>query len=130
MPIIIFLFLLQSFFWVPTYEKQGLGNPDRLLRYIQSSIGDAQILNPTLSADTASSSINNLLFDGLIDLDDQLNYRPRLARSWKQYEIAYLVIDPDYKWKGEKIGNASHWLDFLKSYMFGFANLYGFCPIL
>ena len=117
LPIVISLFLLQSFLWVPTYEKQGVGNPERLLRYVQSSIGDAQILNPILSADTASSSVNNLVFDGLINLDDQLNYRPRLARSWNQYEVAYLMINPDYEIKGQKIGVAELWPNFLKEFL-------------
>ncbi|MEC7640809.1 MAG: hypothetical protein VYC17_01505, partial [Nitrospinota bacterium] len=60
LPVFITLFLLQSFFWVPTYEKQTTGNPARLITYVHSSIADAEILNPILSADSASSSINNL----------------------------------------------------------------------
>ncbi|GAJ06219.1 unnamed protein product, partial [marine sediment metagenome] len=54
-PIVVILFLLQSYFWVPTYEQQSRGNPDRLNEYITASIGDASILNPILSADSASS---------------------------------------------------------------------------
>ena len=93
-PVTIGLVLLQSFFWVPTYDKQAERNPDRLYRYVESSSGDAQILNPALSADAASSAVNDLVFEGLIALDDNLDYRPRLAKSWIQYENAYLVIDP------------------------------------
>ena len=73
---------MQSFFWVPTYDKQASGNPKRLSKDIQGSSGDAQILNPILCADTSSSTINDLIFDGLIDLDEDLKYRPRLAKSW------------------------------------------------
>ena len=99
-PIGIGLILFQSFFWVPTYNKQAVGNPDRIHRYVESSIGDAQILNPILSSDTTSSLINELVFEGLISLDDKMGYRPRLARSWRQYEIAYLVVNLDFKfWK-------------------------------
>ena len=87
------LFLMQSFFWVPTYDKQAVGNPARLVKYVQGSSGDAQILNPILSADTSSSSINELVFDGLIDLDRDLKYRPRLAKSWTQFEEATLAIN-------------------------------------
>ena len=94
LPLGLILFLVQSFFWVPTYDKQAVGNPDRLVKYIHGSAADAEILNSALSADTTSSSINELVFDGLIDLDDQLEYRPRLATSWVQYEEAYLVVDP------------------------------------
>ena len=92
-PIALSLFLLQSFFWVPTYDKQAVGNPARLVKYVQGSSGDAQILNPVLSADTSSSSINDLVFDGLIDLDQNLKYRPRLAKSWTQFEEATLTLN-------------------------------------
>ncbi|QPJ66173.1 MAG: peptide ABC transporter substrate-binding protein [Candidatus Nitrohelix vancouverensis] len=86
------LLLLQSFFWAPTYDRQATSNPERLVKFINGSSGDAQILNPILSADTASSEINDLVFEGLLDLDDQLDYRARLASSWKQYEEAYLYV--------------------------------------
>ena len=65
-PLLVILFLLQSYFWVPTYEDQTRGNPDRLNEYITASIGDAAILNPILSSDSASSAIENLVFDGLL----------------------------------------------------------------
>ncbi len=100
LPLLLVAILLQSFFWVPTYDDQATGNPKRLLRYIEASIGDARLLNPTLSADSASSDINELVFDGLIDLDDQLRYRPRLAKSWVQYEEAYLLWNPNWKKPG------------------------------
>jgi peptide/nickel transport system substrate-binding protein len=101
LPLGLILFLVQSFFWVPTYDKQAVGNPDRLVKYIHGSAADAQILNPILSADTTSSSITDLVFDGLIDLDDKLEYRPRLASSWTQYEEAYLAIDPSHAKKND-----------------------------
>lgn len=96
-PALLVLFLVQSFFWVPTYDSQAKGNPQRLLRYITASSGDAEILNPILSADTSSSEINEYVFDGLLDLDDQLRYRPRLATGWVQYEEAYLRWNPNSK---------------------------------
>ena len=94
-PLILIVILIQSFFWVPTYDNQAVGNPARLVKYIHGSAADAQILNPILSAATTSSSINNLVFDGLIDLDDKLEYRPRLATSWTQFEEAYLAFNED-----------------------------------
>ena len=87
-PIVVILFLLQSYFWVPTYEQQSRGNPDRLNEYITASIGDASILNPILSADSASSQINSLVFEGLIDRDEELRFRGRLATSWDVFEEA------------------------------------------
>ena len=92
-PTLVSLFLLQSYFWVPTFEDQARGDPGRLTRYISSSIGDAVYLNPTISADSASSEINALVFDGLIDRDLDLSFRGRLAESWQIFEEAYLFAD-------------------------------------
>ena len=106
-PLILILFLIQSFFWVPTYDKQATGNPARLVKYVQGSGGDAQILNPILSADTSSSTISDLVFDGLIDLDKDLKYRSRLAKSWTQYEEAYLTVNSSWFLPGGKLGEGS-----------------------
>lgn len=92
-PTLVTLFLLQSYFWVPTFEDQVKGDPGRLTRYIETSIGDASILNPTLAADSASADINSLVFEGLIDRDFDLSFRGRLAKSWEIFEEAYLVVD-------------------------------------
>ena len=92
-PLILVFFLLQSYFWVPTYEQQTRGNPNRLKEYIEASTGDASILNPILSADSASSDINNKVFEGLIDRDEELLFRPRLAGSWDIYEEAFFYVN-------------------------------------
>jgi ABC-type transport system substrate-binding protein len=92
-PIVIIVFLLQSYFWVPTYKEQSRGNPDRLNEYITASIGDASILNPILSADSASSQIESMVFEGLIDRDEDLNFRGRLATSWRIYEEAFFHVN-------------------------------------
>jgi ABC-type transport system substrate-binding protein len=92
-PILFILFLVQSYFWVPTYEQQTRGNPDRLHEYITASIGDAQILNPILSADSASSDINGRVFEGLLDRDKDLSFRGRLATHWDIYEEAYFYVN-------------------------------------
>jgi len=92
-PLIIVVILLQSYFWVPTYKEQTRGNPDRLHDYITASIGDASLLNPILSSDAASSEIESLVFDGLIDLDENLFFRGRLATSWDIYEEAFFYVN-------------------------------------
>ena len=92
-PIIVILFLLQSYFWIPTYEQQTKGNPKRLNEFISASIGDASILNPILSADSASSDICSLVFGGLIDRDENLRFRGRLATSWEIYEEAFFYAN-------------------------------------
>jgi hypothetical protein len=92
-PLVLTLILLQSYFWVPTYEQQEKGNPERLNQYINASIGDAAILIPILSADSASSEIEGKVFEGLIDRDEDLNFRGRLAKTWEIYEEAYFYIN-------------------------------------
>jgi len=64
-PILLFVFIIQSYFWVPTYEEQTRGNPKRLIEYITASSADAVILNPILSADSASAQIESLVFEGI-----------------------------------------------------------------
>ncbi|CAI2718561.1 ABC transporter substrate-binding protein [Nitrospina watsonii] len=114
LPLLVTLLLLQSFFWVPTYDRQGAGNPDRLRQFIETSIGDAQILNPILSADTASSRINELVFDGLIDYDDQLNLRGRLATDWILFEDAYLQTLPDFRAGGRVLKTPDDWIRYIR----------------
>ena len=91
-PAAVFIILLQSYFWVPTYEEQTKGDPKRLEKYITASIGDASVLNPILSADSASSNINTMVFEGLIDRDEELRYRGRVAGRWEIYEEAYIYV--------------------------------------
>ncbi|MBW2711517.1 MAG: hypothetical protein JRC58_06430 [Deltaproteobacteria bacterium] len=93
-PILLIMVLLQSYFWVPTYEQQTRGNPARLTEYIAGSIGDASLLNPILTADSASSNIQDLVFEGLIDRDEQLRFRGRLAKSWEVFEEAFFYVNP------------------------------------
>ena len=96
-PLTLVLFLLQSYFWVPTYEHQAAGNPDRLVTYIEASSGDAKILNPILNADSASSNIVSHVFEGLLDLDEDLKLRGRLATDWQITEQAYLLVNPHHR---------------------------------
>ncbi len=94
-PGLITLFLLVSYFWVPSYEEQTRGNPDRLAQFITAAGGDASLLNPVLSADATSSQINGMVFEGLIDYDENLQYRGRVAQSWRVYEDAYFYFNKD-----------------------------------
>jgi ABC-type transport system substrate-binding protein len=97
LPAALSLILLQSYLWVPTYDEQARGNPGRLEEFINASIGDASILNPILSADSASSEINDLVFEGLIDRDENLHFRGRVAESWAVSEEAYFVVNADFR---------------------------------
>ena len=103
LPVIIFAILLQSFFWVPTYDEQVRGNPHRLEEFISASTGDAKILNPILHADSSSGAITDQVFDGLIDRDEDLRFRGRLAESWEVYEEAFFYVNPKAMVAGRKI---------------------------
>ena len=113
-PILLILFLLHSYLWVPTYEQQTRGNPDRLIEYITGSIGDASILNPILAADSASGSINDMVFEGLIDRDEDLHFRGRLATSWEIYEEAFFYVNQKAHIPGIGRANADEVVSLLK----------------
>ncbi len=92
LPLAVLFILVQSYFWVPSYEEQTRGNPKRLQEYITASIGDASILNPILSSDSSSSEIQDKVFEGLIGLNKELGYRGRVASSWEIHETAYFMV--------------------------------------
>lgn len=112
-PIAVIVLLLQSYFWVPTYEEQTRGNPERLTKYITASIGDASLLNPILSSDSASADIESLVFEGLIDRDKDLSLRGRLATSWEIGEEAYFYVNTDASVPGLGKASAEEVVNFL-----------------
>ena len=93
-PLVVVALLLQSAFWVPRYETQSTANPKRLTTYVEASIADAEMLNPILSADEASSDVESLVYEGLIDVDESLRWTGRLAERWEVTEEAYLAVLP------------------------------------
>lgn len=93
-PVFVVALLLQSALWVPTYETQAAANVARLTTYIDLGIGDAQILNPILSADSASTQVQSHVFNGLIDVDEELRWKGDLAESWETTEEATLAVLP------------------------------------
>jgi len=105
-PTLVILFLFQSYLWVPTYEEQTKGNPHRLNDYITPSIGDATSLNPIISSNSTSSQIESLVFDGLIDRDEELRFRGRVAQSWEILEEAYFYLNPAASLAGDKARDA------------------------
>ncbi len=50
--------------------------------FIESSIGDASYLNPVLASDSASSSINGLVYNGLIKTGPNIELIGDLAERW------------------------------------------------
>lgn len=51
--------------------------------FVESSIGDASYLNPVLASDNASSTINGLVFNGLVKYNDQIQMIGDLAEKWE-----------------------------------------------
>jgi ABC-type transport system substrate-binding protein len=114
-PLVLMLILIQSYFWVPTYEQQARGNPNRLNEYINASIGDATILNPILSAESASSEIEEKVFEGLLDRDENLRFRGRLATSWKISEEAFFYVNETASVPGMGQPSARQIIDLLEN---------------
>jgi ABC-type transport system substrate-binding protein len=92
LPAVLLAVLAQSVLWVPSYRSQGSDNPARLTTFVEASIGDARLLNPILSADTASSRIVDLSFDGLLRVGEDLTLQGALAERWAVSERAYLAL--------------------------------------
>jgi ABC-type transport system substrate-binding protein len=113
-PILVVFILLQSYFWVPTYEQQTRGNPDRLSEFITGSIGDASLLNPIMSMDSSSSQIETMVFEGLVDRDEKLRIRGRLATSWKVFEEAFFYVNESAGIPGLGESDPKRIADFLK----------------
>jgi hypothetical protein len=113
-PLLILLILLQSYFWVPTYKEQTRGNPERLNDYMTASIGDASLLNPILSSDASSSEIESMVFDGLIDLDEDLLFRGRLATAWDIHEEAFFYVNESAAIPGLGKGSPEEVADLLR----------------
>ncbi len=124
LPLIVFGVLAQSAFWVPTYASQTQGNPGRLRTFLRASIGDAKLLNPILSSNAAASEVmENNIFEGLVDADENLKLVGHLADHWQISEQAYVAALPERRlpdgrpataahvaslieaaWKGERLG--------------------------
>jgi ABC-type transport system substrate-binding protein len=92
-PLLLLAGLVQAYFWVPKYDQQTRATPSRLETFIEGESADAKILNPVLHADSQSSRIVTLVFDGLLDLDQNLNLRGRLAADWETTENVFIVAD-------------------------------------
>jgi ABC-type transport system substrate-binding protein len=114
-PLALLAFLLQSSLWVPTSSSQAKGNPRRLTTFIQASISDPKLLNPAVSSDQASTDITyRRIFEGLVDADEQLNLRPRLAERWDVREEAYLAAVPERKLPNGRSATAAALLERLR----------------
>jgi ABC-type transport system substrate-binding protein len=92
-PLALLFILAQSYFWIPTYEQQEKGNPNRPDDFIYTSIADATILNPTISSSKSSNDIETRVFDSLVDVDESLQIRNRLATHRDIHEEAFFYVN-------------------------------------
>ncbi|MET0793453.1 MAG: peptide-binding protein [Polyangiaceae bacterium] len=96
LPLIIFGVLVQSAFWVPTYESQAKGNPARLTTFLRAGIGDPKLLNPILISDNSAQIVmTNKVSEALVTADEHLKLVPSLAERWDTTEEAYVAVLPD-----------------------------------
>lgn len=80
LPILISIIFLISFFKAERPLEKNINE------LIMSSIGDASFLNPILYQDSASGDICDLVFNGLLKYDRNLEITGNLASSWEVEE--------------------------------------------
>ena len=51
--------------------------------FVQASIGDITGLIPNITSDGPSHAVGNLIYDGLVQTDKDLNWVPSMAESWQ-----------------------------------------------
>jgi ABC-type transport system substrate-binding protein len=96
LPLIIIGVLAQSALWVPTYESQTKGNPERLQTFLRAELGDAKVLNPILYVQaTAMNVCENNIFEGLVFADEKSKLVGKLADRWDVTEEAYVAALPE-----------------------------------
>jgi ABC-type transport system substrate-binding protein len=115
LPIVLAALLFQSAFWVPSYGSQTKGHPERLTTFIEARIGDAKLLNPVVSSDASSSAVSSRLFEGLLDADENLEVKGRLAERFELTELAYLLAIPERKLPDGRAATATALLETLRS---------------
>ncbi len=81
--IFVFLFLCAGCKPDSHHSQKTSAEPAYDDSFIESSIGDASYLNPVLASDSASSSINGLVFNGLIKYGPQIQLTGDLAEKWE-----------------------------------------------
>ncbi len=108
-------YYIKTFLFFLILSVLSVSCADRAVRYdgptiIRASIGDASYLNPVLSSDSASSDINNLVFNGLVKYDKDLVLTGDLAKDWEvsedMMEIKFYLRD-GVKWHDGEYFTAS-----------------------
>ncbi len=96
LPVLIFVVLAQSAFWVPSYASQAERDPARLTTFLRAEIGDVKRLNPILQMEAGAQNVMlNKVTETLITNDETGKLVPRLADRWEVTEEAYLAVVAD-----------------------------------
>ena len=73
---------------------------------IDSSTADAQMFNPVISSDSASSNIESFIFQGMMTYDKDMDVVPELATSWEisatKLDYTFYLRDDVYWHDGEQ----------------------------
>jgi len=72
---------------------------------IRGTIGDASVLLPVLASDSASGAINDLIYNGLVKYDKDINLVGDLAEKWEISEDKLTIrfsLRKDVKWQDGK----------------------------
>jgi peptide/nickel transport system substrate-binding protein len=72
----LFLYILSLCLVLTSCVQKAERNPNTI---IESSIGDARRLNPIIANDSASGTINDLVFNGLVKYDKDIRLVGDLA---------------------------------------------------
>src|SRR5580658_7460472 len=64
-------------------------DPQTVVFLIESS---PTSLDPRVGTDFASEHIDELIFDGLVRIDEQLRFQPALAESWEQPDPKTMIF--------------------------------------
>lgn len=86
-------------------EDSAADTPDYGDAIVAASIADARTLVPLLASDSASSGICNLIFNGLVKYDKDLNLVGDLAKSWQILDNGLVIVfnlRQDVKWHDGK----------------------------
>ena len=96
-PLLVGLLFLGAFLVARQHFDERLSSRAQRMELVQMMSGDASYLNPVLSTDTASGSINDLVFNGLMKYSENLELVGDLAERWdiEQTSICYLDISDD-----------------------------------
>jgi len=75
----IFLYVMSISLLLSACEQKTGRNQNS---FVESSIGDARRLNPVIANDSASGTINDLIFNGLVKYDKDIRIIGDLAERW------------------------------------------------